>query len=221
MGVVLSVNVGRPLLKLWRGRPTSTAIFKTPVEGRIMARREGLEGDQQSDRSVHGGPDKAVYVYPSEHYDAWRAELPGVELPWGAFGENLSISGGWREDGIRIGDRFRIGDAEFEVSQPRLPCFKLNLRFDRPDMVKRMLSSGRFGFYFRVRSEGKIGAGDAVARIGRSDWDLTISEAARAMAIDKEDGDLIRRAADVEALPDDWRAEFRGRLDRMGGTGAP
>ncbi|QDV36831.1 MOSC domain-containing protein [Tautonia plasticadhaerens] len=212
MGSVVSVNVGRPRLKQWRGRTTSTGIFKAPVAGRVAVRLENLDGDRQADLSVHGGPDKAVYAYPVEHYDAWRADLPGVDLPWGVFGENLSCSGGWLEDGVRIGDRFRIGDAEFEVSQPRLPCAKLNLRFERTDMVKRMLASGRFGFYFRVLREGTVGAGDAMDRIAESPSDLTVAEAARLMAIDRRDPRLLRRAVGVEALPRDWIREFRDRL---------
>jgi MOSC domain-containing protein YiiM len=216
MGMVVSVNVGRPRLKQWRGRTTSTAIFKSPVGGRVVVGKENLQGDQQADLSVHGGPDKAVYLYPVEHYDAWREELPGVELPWGIFGENLSCSGGWTEDMIRIGDRFRIGDADFEVSQPRLPCGKLNLRFERTDMVKRMLANGRTGFYLRVLREGTVGAGDAIDRIADSPATLTVAEAARLMAIDRDDEPLLRLALGVEALPDAWKDEFRQRLAKLG-----
>ena len=212
MSAVLSVNVGRPRLKQWRGRTISTAIFKAPVEGRVMARVEGLDGDQQADRNVHGGPDKAVYVYQAEHYEPWKGELAVDALPWSAFGENLTCSGGWPEDEVRIGDRFRIGGAEFEVSQPRLPCGKLNLRFERPDMVKRMLANGRFGFYLRVLGEGEVGASDEVERVGRSAWDFTVAEAARIAAIDKDDLDLLRRAVAVEALPGPWLQGFRRRL---------
>lgn len=216
MGSVVSVNVGRPRLKRWRGRTTSTGIFKSPVEGRVAVRLLNLDGDQQSDLSVHGGPDKAAYAYPIEHYDAWRDDLPGVELPWGAFGENLSCSGGWLEDRVRVGDRLRIGDAEFEVSQPRLPCAKLNLRFERTDMVARMLSSGRFGFYLRVLQEGSVGPGDEIERVADSPFDLTIAEAARLMAIERHDPELLRRAVLVDALPGDWLRTFRDRLAALG-----
>ncbi|WP_169979673.1 MOSC domain-containing protein [Tautonia rosea] len=212
MSRVCSVNVGRPRILQRRGRTTSTAIIKRPVEGPVAVRFENLDGDQQADLSVHGGPDKAVYAYPVEHYDAWQLELPGVELSWGAFGENLTCSGGWREDEVKIGDRFRIGDAEFEVSQPRLPCGKLNLRFDRTDMVKRMLSNGRFGFYFRVIREGHVALGDPIDRIVRSPYDFTVAEAARLETIERHDPELLRRAVEVELLPTSWLRTFRKRL---------
>jgi MOSC domain-containing protein YiiM len=215
MSRIVSVNVGRPRLLQRRGRTTSTAIIKRPVEGRVAIGLENLEGDQQADLSVHGGPDKAVYAYPVEHYDAWRLELPGIELGWGAFGENLTCSGGWREDEVRIGDRFRVGEAEFEVSQPRLPCGKLNLRFDRTDMVKRMLSNGRFGFYFRVIRTGSVAVDDPIERIARSPYDLTVAEAARLEAIDKHDPELLRRAVEVEVLPASWLRTFRRRLSSL------
>lgn len=212
MGEVLSVNVGRPRILLRRGRSTSTAIIKTPVSGRVAVRLENLDGDQQADLSVHGGPDKAVYVYPAEHYDPWRAELPGVDFPWGSFGENLSCSGGWVEDEVRIGDRFRIGDAEFEVSQPRLPCGKFNLKFDRTDMVKRMMANGRFGFYLRVLREGTVAEGDAVDRTARSPSDLTIAQAARLATTDRDNLPLLRVAVEATALPSSWLDDFRERL---------
>ena len=158
---VVSVNVGRPRGVEWRRDTVETAIYKAPVEGRVSVTRLNLEGDQQADLSVHGGPEKAVYVYPTEHYPYWRAELPGVPLPWGAFGENLSTEG-LSEPRVQIGDRLRIGTAEFIVTQPRLPCFKLNVRFQRPDMVKRFLRSSRTGFYLAVLQEGDVGAGDPI-----------------------------------------------------------
>lgn len=219
MSRVCSVNVGRPRLLQRRGRTISTAIIKRAVEGRVAVRWENLDGDQQADLSVHGGPDKAVYAYPVEHYDAWRLELPDVDFSWGAFGENLTCSGGWCEDEVRIGDRFRIGDAEFEVSQPRLPCGKLNLRFDRTDMVKRMLANGRFGFYFRVVQEGSVAVGDAMDRIARSPYNFTVAEAARLEAIDTDHPELLRRAIEVEALPASWLQTFRQRLRRMESQG--
>jgi len=127
---LISINVGLPREVDWRGRKVLTSIWKTPVEGRVAVRQLNLAGDQQSDLSVHGGPEKAVYVYPSEHYAYWREELPGVDLPWGAFGENLTTQG-LREDSVQIGDRLRIGSADFLVTQPRMPCYKLGIRFTR------------------------------------------------------------------------------------------
>ena len=142
---MLSVNVGLPREVEWRNEPVTTAIHKAAVSGPVRVRRLNLDGDRQADLSVHGGPDKAVYVYPSEHYPFWKEELPGVALPWGAFGENLTVEG-VNETAVRVGDVLRAGTAEFIVTQPRLPCYKLNIRFQRPDMVKRFLRSGRTGF---------------------------------------------------------------------------
>jgi MOSC domain-containing protein YiiM len=158
---VVSVNVGRPREVEWHGQPVTTSIWKAPVAGRVRVGRENLEGDRQADLSVHGGAYKAVYMYPSEHYEAWRREQPGLLLPWGAFGENLTTEGLLESD-VRIGDRLRIGSAEFEVTQPRQPCYKLGVRFGRDDMVKLFLASGRSGFYLSVAREGEVGAGDAI-----------------------------------------------------------
>ncbi len=158
---LLSVNVGLPRDVEWRGNIVRTSIWKSPVGGRVQVRRTNLDGDRQSDLSVHGGPAKAVYVYPSEHYAYWRAELPDQELPWGAFGENLTTEGLLESD-VAEGDRVSIGSAEFEVTMPRTPCYKLTIRFGRDDMIKRFLRARRSGFYLAVVREGEIGAGDAI-----------------------------------------------------------
>lgn len=172
---LLSVNVGQPREVEWRGESVRTSIFKEPVQGRVRVERLKLEGDQQSDLSVHGGIDKAVYAYPSEHYAFWRKELPGVELPWGAFGENLTTEG-LLEGETRIGDRLRAGSAEFVVTQPRMPCFKLAIRFGRPDMVKRFMRSGRTGFYLAVVREGEVGAGDAIEAVDQDEARVSVAE---------------------------------------------
>lgn len=164
---VVSVNVGLPRVVRWNGGEVTTGIFKKPVEGRIPLRRLNLEGDRQADLSVHGGAAKAVYAYPLEHFAFWREEL-GDELPFGAFGENLTIDGLPLEQDIAVGDRFRIGTAELIVTQPRLPCYKLGLRFGRRDMVKRFLASRRTGYYLAVGAEGNVGAGDRVDPPARS-----------------------------------------------------
>lgn len=152
---LLSVNVGLPREIEWKGKIVRTSIFKAPVSGRVRLTKLNLEGDQQSDLSVHGGIDKAVYVYPLEHYSFWRCELPGAEMPWGMFGENFTTEGSLEDTTVRIGDRFRVGSAEFVVTQPRMPCFKLGIRFGRVDIIKRFLHSGRAGFYFAVAQEEK------------------------------------------------------------------
>jgi MOSC domain-containing protein YiiM len=163
---LLSVNVGRPREIEWKGKVVRTSIFKAPVSARIRVGKLNLDGDQQSDLSVHGGIDKAVCAYPSEHYPFWREELPGAELPWGVFGENFTTEG-LLEERVHIGDRLRIGSAEFAVTQPRMPCFKLGIRFGRPDIVKRFLQSRRAGFYFAVVREGEVTAGDAIELLER------------------------------------------------------
>src|SRR5262252_10058810 len=153
---VVAISVGRPKQVQWRGRSVRTSIFKTPVSRRVHVTRLNIEGDEQSDLSVHGGAQKAVYVYPAEHYDFWRRELPDTELPWGAFGENFTTEG-LLEDEVWIGDRYRVGSVELVVTQPRMPCYKLAIRFGRPDIVKRFIRSRRSGFYLAVEREGNLG----------------------------------------------------------------
>ncbi|HET6977922.1 MAG TPA: MOSC domain-containing protein [Pyrinomonadaceae bacterium] len=175
---IISVNVGLPRLVLWHGEPVSTGIFKEPIEGRVMMRKLNLDGDRQSDLSVHGGPEKAVYVYPSEHYDFWKRELPEMDLPWGIFGENLTTTG-LLETEINIGDKFRIGAAEVMVTQPRLPCYKLGIRFGRPDIIKRFMVSERSGFYLSVLKEGEIGAGDDFELIEKNESGVRVVDVTR------------------------------------------
>lgn len=210
---IISVNVGLPRLAMWRGITVSTGIFKKPVAGRVMLRTLNLDGDRQSDLSVHGGVDKAVYAYPAEHYGFWRAELPEMELPWGMFGENLTTEG-FGEDAVNIGDRFRIGEAELTVTQPRVPCHKLAIKFRRADILRRFLASGRTGFYFSVQREGEIGAGDELELIERDAHGLKVSDVTRLYAVDRDDAETMRRAIEVEALPESWREFFREKLTK-------
>ena len=207
----MSTNVGLPREVQWRGKTITTSIFKAPVSGRLRVERLNLAGDRQSDLTVHGGADKAVYVYPSEHYAFWREELPDADLAWGAFGENLTTQGLF-EDAIRIGDRLRIGTAEFVVTQPRMPCFKLGIRFGRPDMVKRFLKSGKTGFYLRVLDEGELAAGDSISLFPQSDGGVAVADIVALYASDGANQDLLRRASEVAALPESWREYFRQRL---------
>jgi len=172
---VISVNVGLPREVRWQGKPVRTSIWKEPVSGPVRVGRFNLDGDEQSDLSVHGGARKSVYAYPSEHYPSWRTELPGMELPWGIFGENLTTEG-LVEAGVHIGDHFRIGTAEFAVTQPRMPCFKLGIRFGRPDIVEEFRRSGRSGFYFSVIREGHVAAGDSIELVAREAESPTVSE---------------------------------------------
>jgi MOSC domain-containing protein YiiM len=208
---VISVNVGLPREVEWQGERVLTSIYKAPVEGRLLARRLDLEGDEQADLTVHGGAEKAVYVYPSEHYAYWRAELPGVDLPWGSFGENLTTEG--LDESVRIGDRLRIGSADFVVTQPRMPCFKLGIRFGSMQMVKRFLQSGRSGFYLAVTGEGDVGAGDEITMPPAADEPtVTVAEIVSLYASRGSDRELLRRASEAAALPEDWRDYFRRQL---------
>ncbi len=213
---LISVNTGLPRDVMWHGRHVTTGIFKQPVEGRIALTTLNLHGDRQADLSVHGGPHKAVYCYPIEHYDFWRAELPGQELSLGMFGENFTTSG-MTEDSVHLGDRFAVGSAEVVVTQPRLPCYKLGVRFDSDLMVKRFLASGRSGFYLAVRREGQVGAGDAITEISRDPNTVPVSEITRlyvAKRYTAEDAASVRRALQVTALPESWKDYFRERLEK-------
>jgi len=208
---LLSINVGLPREVSWRGKTVRTSIFKAPVSGRVRVTRLNIEGDRQADLSVHGGAEKAVYAYPGEHYAFWRQELSGLALPWGTFGENLTTDG-LLEGAVHIGDRFRVGTAELMVTQPRMPCFKLAVRFDRPDIVKRFLTSGRTGFYLAVLQEGEVTVGDALEPVARDKHAVTVADIVSLYTADAVNQDLLRRASELPALPEDWRDHFRSRL---------
>jgi MOSC domain-containing protein YiiM len=208
---IVAISVGRPQEVRWRGRKVQTSIFKTPVSRRVHVTRVNIEGDQQSDLSVHGGPEKAVYAYPAEHYPSWRRELPDAEWPWGAFGENLTTEG-LLEDEVWIGDRYRVGTVELLVTQPRMPCYKLGVRFGRPDMVKRFHQSGRSGFYLAVAREGEVGPGDTIERVARDARRLTVADVVALYATDAANQPLLERASDHPSLPAAWRDYFRQRL---------
>jgi MOSC domain-containing protein YiiM len=213
---VVSVQVGRPRELVYGDHVVTTAIFKQPVAGRVMLRRLNLDGNQQADLSVHGGPDKAVYVYPAEHYPFWRAEYPGMDLPFGMFGENIT-SAGLLEDDVCIGDTLRIGDAEVVVTQPRMPCYKLGVKFGRADILKRFLRSRRTGWYLSVAREGEIGPGDTIERLSRDPYGLRVTDVTRLYAEERRNAALLRRAVAVPALPASWRDYFQERLDALAG----
>ena len=211
---LISVNVGLPREVDWRGGPVSTGIFKHPVEGKIPVKRLNLEGDRQADLSVHGGPDKAVYAYPAEHYDYWRNELKDPQLGWAAFGENLTTEG-LNESAVHIGDRFRIGTTELVATQPRLPCYKLGIKFGTQEMVRRFLLSRRTGFYFSVAKEGEIENGDAIELVGAEPKNLTVADITRLYAFEENDRDGLRQAAQLQALPESWRSYFQEQLQGL------
>jgi MOSC domain-containing protein YiiM len=173
-----------------------------------------LDGDRQSDLTLHGGPQKAVYVYPSEHYEFWKQELPDMDLPWGVFGENLTTTGLFETE-INIGDKFRIGTGEVMVTQPRMPCYKLGIRFGRADIIKRFLISQRSGFYLSVLKEGEVGAGDEFQLLEKNNSGVRVVDITRLFSSDKENVDLMRRAIATEALPESWRKYFLERLENL------
>ncbi len=211
---LVSPNLGLPREIMWHGTKVATAIFKRPTSGRVALRKLNLDGDRQADLTVHGGEYKAVYCYSLTHYEYWRAELPGLELPLGIFGENFTIDD-FSEDPIHIGDRFSVGSAEVTVTQPRMPCYKLAVRFQRNDMVKRFLASRRTGFYLAVEREGEVGAGDGITLCSRTDNSIPVSEITRlyvAKTYNDFDVASIQNAVHLAALPESWKSHFRERI---------
>jgi MOSC domain-containing protein YiiM len=208
---LLSINVARPRIIVAKGQRISTGIFKEPVEGPVMLRRLNLDGDRQADLSVHGGPAKAVYAYPSEHYGFWREELPGTNLRWGMFGENFTTEGLFERD-VHVGDRLQIGSAIIVVRQPRIPCYKLAAKFQRKDILARFLRSGRSGFYFSVEREGAVATGDSFEILSQEPLAITIAEMNHLFADDRYNRELLDRAIATPALPEDWRDHFVKRL---------
>src|SRR5882724_1257753 len=211
---LISLNVALPRLVEFNGEPVATGIFKEPVQGAVMLRTLNLDGDRQADLSVHGGVSKAVYAYPSEHYEFWKKELPETELPYGMFGENFTTEG-MLEDAVHVGDRFRIGDAELMVTEPRLPCYKLGIKFGRADIIRKFLQSRRTGFYFAVLTEGEVKAGDAIELLSRDANNIAISDITRLYAFEKDDLETLRRAVKLEALSESWREYFAKQIRKL------
>ncbi len=208
---IISINVARPRLVLYNGETISTGIFKEPIAGPITLRTLNLDGDRQADLTVHGGPNKAVYAYPAEHYEFWRAEFPGANLPWGMFGENFTTEGLFETE-LHIGDRLRIGSAIIVVRQPRIPCYKLAVKFQRSDILARFLASGRSGFYFSVEQEGTVEAGNEFALLSNEPDAISIAAMNHLFADDRYNRDLLDKAIATPALPEDWKDYFRKRL---------
>lgn len=209
-----SVNVGMPREALWHGRRLFTSIFKSPVNQRVSVRRLNLDGDGQADLTVHGGEYKAIYCYPRANYAYWKRELPQHDLLPGAFGENLTFDGPANE-AIFLGDRYRVGTADTVVTQPRLPCYKLGIKFGDDGMVKRFLAAGRLGFYLAVTREGTVAEGDEIELIDRQEHAVPVSEVSRlyvAKMYDAADRAKVQRLLNVAALPEDWKQYFRDRL---------
>jgi MOSC domain-containing protein YiiM len=214
MPKILSVNVSLPKEVDFEGQKVTTGIFKKSIDGRIMLRALNLDGDKQADLTVHGGPDKAAYAYPIEHYEFWRKVYPDMEMPNGMFGENFTIEG-LMESEVSLGDSFEIGSSKVIATQPRMPCYKLGVRFGRMDILKKFLASGRSGIYFKVLEEGEVGAGDPIIQIKKDTNRVGITDIVRLYSSDREDIEMMRRAVKVEALPEGWRDYFLEQIRRV------
>jgi MOSC domain-containing protein YiiM len=215
---IVSLNIGLPREVLWHNQPVTTGLFKSPTSERIRLRTLNLDGDRQADLTVHGGEHKAVYCYPVEHYAYWKKKLPGRDLPLGVFGENFTTEGILEQD-VHLGDRFTINDAEVVVTQPRLPCYKLGIRFQADDMVKKFLASRRIGFYVAVTREGEVAAFDEIIPVTRNANGVSISDFLRlflAKEYTKADATTIHQLFDLPVVPEDWKLYFRDRLQTTG-----
>lgn len=211
---IVSVNVGLPRVVQWQGESVSTGIFKYPIKGRVALRKLNLDGDRQADLTVHGGPYKAVYGYPVEHYSYWKTQLPSVDFPVGAFGENFTIEG-LNEQTLNIGDQYSVGTSLLMVTQPRMPCYKLIVKFGRADMAKRFHVSRLSGFYFSVLEEGEVGAGDKLKLVKRDEHNVSISNINELYYSKRTDPEKLRRAIEVEALPESWKGYFEEEIQKL------
>lgn len=214
MAKIVSLNVGLPRRVVFNGQVVTTGIFKEPTDGHVMIRRLNLDGDKQADLTVHGGVDKAVYSYAAEHYDYWRGELPPMDLPWGMFGENFTTQG-LLEDNVNIGDTLQVGSAKLMVTQPRMPCYKLGVRFGRMDIVRRFMASGRPGIYCKVLEEGEVVKGDKINIISKDKNNITVIDIVRMYNRDHRDIEIMKRAIKIGALPEGWKYEFLQRINDL------
>lgn len=214
---LVSINVSLGRAVRWQGQDVATGIFKEPVAGPVRVGRHNLDGDRQSDLRVHGGEYKAVYAYAAEHYEWWRAEL-GRSLPFGAFGENLTIEG-FPEEEVCVGDRFRIGGAVLEAVQPRFPCFKLGIKFEDDSIIERFLDSEKWGVYFRVIEEGVIAVAEEVSPISRDPARFAIPEVLRLILSEKPEPESLKRGLAASGLPPQWHDKFTAMLARAEGGG--
>ncbi len=207
---LMSVNVGMPREVPWNGITISTGIYKSPVAGDVAVGKLNLAGDGQADLTVHGGPEKAIYAYPAEHYGYWRDEFPAMPLTWGYFGENLTTTG-LREDEVCIGDRLKIGSSTVMVTQPRLPCYKLAMRFGRDDIIKRFLASRRTGFYLSVLEEGVLSSAAEIEIVERNPEKVRVLDIINLFLGMPQDDAILQRALRIDALPEDWKLELEAR----------
>jgi MOSC domain-containing protein YiiM len=210
---ILSVNMSLPKEIDFEGQRLTTGIFKVPVEGPVTLRTLNLDGDRQADLTVHGGPDKAVYSYSIEHYDFWHGVFPEIALQNGMIGENLTVDG-LIESEVNVGDVFRIGSATVIATQPRMPCYKLGVKFGLMDVLKKFLASGRSGIYFRVLEEGEVAAGDTIVK-NKEDSRITFGDIVRLYSIERGDLQTMRLAAKVDSLPKGWTRYFLEKIQGL------
>jgi len=211
---LISLNVALPRQVNFRGEVVNTGIFKEPIQRRVKLRKLNLDGDKQADLTVHGGIDKAVYSYAKEHYEFWRKDLQDMSLSWGMFGENFTTEGLF-EESVNIGDTFQIGTTRVIATQPRMPCYKLGVKFGRMDIIKRFLASGLTGIYFKVLQEGEVGVGDEIKLINRDQNNVTVRDIVRLYTVDREDVKIMERAIKVKDLPNGWRFHFIEQLGQF------
>ena len=212
MARLLSVNVGLPRDIVWRGRTVHTGVWKDPVQGRRRVGKLNLDGDGQGDLAGHGGEHRAVFVYQIDSYRYWQDQLQRSDFVYGQFGENFTVEG-LPDDGVYIGDRYRIGGALFEVTQPRVTCYRVGIRMNEPRMAAFLTSSGRPGFYFRVLEEGEVGAGDEIVKIDEGKEQMSVAEVNALLYSPPHPRDRLERALQIAALSPGWRSSFTALLD--------
>ncbi|MGA3301414.1 MAG: MOSC domain-containing protein, partial [Candidatus Acidiferrales bacterium] len=216
---LVSLNVGLPRDVAWRGKTVRTGIWKNPVQSRLMVRRLNIDGDGQGDLGGHGGPNRPVFVYQLDSYRYWERELSRSDFSYGQFGENFTIEG-WPDDEVCIGDRFRIGGALFEVSQPRVTCYRVGIRMDEPRMAALLVAQHRPGFYFRVLEEGEVGAGDEIIKVADGAERMSVAEIDGALYLRGHTRDQLERALRIPALSAGWKESFQALLEQEDTAGA-
>ena len=211
---LLSVNVSQPIAVEIGAQRYHSGIYKSAVAGRLWLSRTQLAGDGQADMENHGGPNRAVYCYPHEHYAYWAGELGRDDFEYGQFGENLSTQG-LLETAVCVGDAFRVGEAIIQVTQPRVPCYKLANKLGIPNFAKTFLQANRPGFYARVLEEGSLGAGDVIQQIAKDPVGMTVAEVNAALYLGPAERATVERALQIEALSPGWRRSFEKLLARV------
>lgn len=211
---IISLNVSLPKIVEFRGEKVSTGIYNKPVEGKVKVRTLNLDGDKQADLTVHGGRDKAIYAYPSEHYPYWKNHYPELQMDWGMFGENFTTEG-LLEDQANIGNEYQIGTAKFAITQPRMPCFKLGIKFGTFDIIKKFFASAKSGIYFKVLEEGEVGSGDKIKLIRKDENNVTIHDVMKIYGDEHNHKKMLERALKIDALPIEWGERYQKILQSL------